>query len=57
MVENAVAVGLFRSAAQTPIQANAIPGSIGYWRSSGDRAIDFVIPRVTDLEREGFRSR
>lgn len=52
LVENAVAVGLFRAAAQTLIQANAIPGSIGYWRSSGDREIDFVIPRVTDLERE-----
>jgi len=27
-------------------------GSIGYWRSSGDREVDFVVPRVTDLERE-----
>lgn len=52
VIENAVAIALFRSAAQTLIQANAIPGSIGYWRSSGDREVDFVIPRVTDLERE-----
>lgn len=52
LVENAVAIGLFRAAAQTLIQANAIPGSIGYWRSSADREIDFVIPQVTDLERQ-----
>lgn len=54
LVENAVAIGLFRAAAQTLIQANAIPGSIGYWRSSADREIDFVIPQVTDLERPRF---
>lgn len=52
IVENAVAIGLFRCAAQTLIQANAIPGSIAYWRSSGGREIDFVVPQVTDLSRE-----
>jgi predicted AAA+ superfamily ATPase len=52
VVENAVAIALFRCAAQTLIQANAIPGSIAYWRSSGDREVDFVVPRITDIERE-----
>ena len=51
MIENVVASGLFRSAAQTLIQANAVPGTLGYWRSSGDREVDFVIPQVTDLKR------
>ncbi|HXC25284.1 MAG TPA: ATP-binding protein [Gemmatimonadaceae bacterium] len=50
MVENLVAVALFRSAALTLMQANAVPGTVGYWRSSDDREIDFVVPRVTDLE-------
>jgi hypothetical protein len=52
LVENAVASGLFRSAAQTLIQANAIPGTVGYWRSSAAREVDFLIPQVTDLQRE-----
>ncbi|HXC25300.1 MAG TPA: ATP-binding protein [Gemmatimonadaceae bacterium] len=52
LVEGVVASGLFRSAAQTLIQANAVPGTVGYWRSGTDREIDFMIPRVTDLERE-----
>jgi predicted AAA+ superfamily ATPase len=51
MIESAVASGLFRAAAQTLIQASAVPGAIGYWRSSNDREIDFVIPRVSDLDR------
>jgi predicted AAA+ superfamily ATPase len=50
MVENLVAVALFRSAALTLTQANAIPGTVGYWRSRDGREIDFVVPRVTDLE-------
>ena len=37
--------------AQTLIQANAVPGTVGYWRSSGDRELDFVIPQVTDMKR------
>lgn len=48
MVENLVAVGLFRSSASTMIQAGAIPGAVGYWRSSNDKEIDFVVPRVSD---------
>jgi len=28
-----------------------VPGAIGYWRSTNDRELDFLIPRVTDLER------
>jgi predicted AAA+ superfamily ATPase len=50
MVENLVAIGLFRSAAATLIQAGAIPGAVGYWRSSDDREIDFVVPRASDLQ-------
>lgn len=53
-MEAVVAVGLFRSAAQTLIQAGAVPGAVGYWRSSGDREIDFVIPRVSDPARDRF---
>ena len=51
LIENVVAAGLFRSAAQTLIQANAVPGTVGYWRSSSDRELDFVIPQVTDLKQ------
>lgn len=54
MVENAAAIGLFRCAAQTLIQANAVPGSIGYWRSTNDREIDFVVPRATAPDAERF---
>jgi predicted AAA+ superfamily ATPase len=50
MVENLVATTLFRSAASTMIQAGAIPGAVGYWRSSDEREIDFVIPQVSDPE-------
>jgi predicted AAA+ superfamily ATPase len=32
------------------IQASAIPGAVGYWRSSDNREIDFVVPRVSDRE-------
>ena len=51
LVECVVAGGLFRAAAQTLIQASALPGAVGYWRSSNEREIDFMIPCVTDLER------
>lgn len=44
LVENAVAVGLFRSAARVLTQAGAVPGAVGYWRSSNDRELDFVVP-------------
>lgn len=51
MTENLVAVALFRSAASAVIQAAPAPGAIGYWRSSRDREIDFVVP----LERSARR--
>lgn len=44
VVENAVAVGLFRSAAQVLTQAGAVPGAVGYWRSRNYRELDFVVP-------------
>lgn len=44
LVENAVAIGLFRSAAHALVQASAVPGAVGYWRSSNDRELDFVVP-------------
>jgi predicted AAA+ superfamily ATPase len=44
IVENLVALGLFRSAAQPLIQAGPVPGSIAYWRSTRHREIDFVVP-------------
>ncbi len=44
LVENAAAVALFRSAAHVLIQADAVPGAIGYWRSTNNRELDFVVP-------------
>jgi uncharacterized protein len=44
VVENAVAIGLFRSAAHVLIQADPVPGAIGYWRSTNNRELDFVVP-------------
>jgi hypothetical protein len=44
VVENAVAIGLFRSAAHALIQADPVPGAIGYWRSRNKRELDFVAP-------------
>ncbi len=49
VVENAVAVGLFRSAARALTQADPVPGVVGYWRSANNREIDFVAP----AERRG----
>lgn len=47
IVENLVAVGLFRSAARVLTQAGPVPGAIGYWRSRNQREIDFVIPSAS----------
>jgi uncharacterized protein len=47
LVENAVAVSLYRSAAHSLTQAGPVPGSIGYWRSSSDRELDFVVPSTS----------
>ncbi|MEX2466747.1 MAG: hypothetical protein WD995_07535, partial [Gemmatimonadota bacterium] len=44
LVENAVAAGLFRSAASALAQADPVPGAVGYWRSSNARELDFVVP-------------
>lgn len=44
VVENLVAVGLFRSTALTLTQAGPFPGAVGYWRSTNNREIDFVVP-------------
>lgn len=48
LIEDIVAVGLFRSAASTLIQASAVPTAVGYWRSKDDREIDFVVPRASE---------
>jgi uncharacterized protein len=47
VVENAVAVGLFRSAALVLIQADPVPGAVGYWRSANKRELDFVVPATS----------
>ena len=44
VVENAGAIGLFRSAAHALIQADPVPEAIGYWRSRNKRELDFVAP-------------
>jgi len=44
MVENLVAAALFRSAAHSLTQADPAPGAVGYWRSTNNREIDFVVP-------------
>ena len=44
LVENAVGLALFRTAAQVLVQADAVPGAVGYWRSSNGRELDFVVP-------------
>jgi predicted AAA+ superfamily ATPase len=44
IVENAVAVALFRSAAHALTQADPVPGAVGYWRSTNNRELDFVVP-------------
>jgi len=47
IAENAVAVGLFRSAAHVLIQADPVPGAVGYWRSTNNREVDFVVPATS----------
>jgi hypothetical protein len=44
LVENAAAIALFRSAAHVLIQAGPVPGAVGYWRSTNNRELDFVVP-------------
>ena len=45
--ENAVAVALFRSAAHALTQADPVPGAVGYWRSTNNRELDFVVPATS----------
>jgi predicted AAA+ superfamily ATPase len=47
MVENAMAIGLFRSAARALTQADPVPGAVGYWRSTNRRELDFVVPSTS----------
>lgn len=47
IVENAVAAALFRSAAHALTQADPVPGAIGYWRSTNNRELDFVVPAAS----------
>ena len=49
--ENAVAIGLYRSGVEALVQANPIPGCMGYWHSRNDREIDFVLPPETSGRR------
>lgn len=44
VVENMVAIALYRSAATSLVQAEPEPGSLGYWKSSNGRELDFVVP-------------
>jgi uncharacterized protein len=55
LVENAVAVALFRSSARALTQAGAVPGAIGYWRSKAGREIDFVVPVEQEDRGRGGR--
>ena len=44
LIENLVAVALYRSAAETVTLADPLPGAIGYWKSTDNREIDFLVP-------------
>jgi predicted AAA+ superfamily ATPase len=44
LVENIVAVAMFRSAGHSLTQADPAPGAVGYWRSTNNRELDFVVP-------------
>ena len=43
LIENLVAVGLYRSATDRLVQAEAAPGAVGVWRSSRGTEVDFVV--------------
>lgn len=44
LIENLVAVALYRSAAEAVALADPLPGGIGYWKSKDNREIDFLTP-------------
>lgn len=46
LIENLVAVALYRSAVETLALADPLPGALGYWRSADNREIDFLVPSV-----------
>ncbi len=43
LIENLVAIALYRSATDRLVQAEPAPGAIGLWRSTGGGEIDFVV--------------
>lgn len=43
LVENLVAIGLYRSATDRLVQAAPAPGSVGVWRSTRGTELDFVV--------------
>lgn len=47
LIENLVAVALYRSAAETITLADPLPGAIGYWKSADNREIDFLVSPPT----------
>lgn len=47
VVENLVAVALYRTAEQSPVEAFATPQRVFYWRSTSGREVDFVV-RLAD---------
>lgn len=42
LIENLVAVALYRSTADALVLADPLPGGLGYWKSSENREIDFL---------------
>lgn len=47
LIENLVAVALYRSAAEALTLADPLPGAIGYWKSADNREIDFLVSPPT----------
>ncbi len=43
VVENLMAIGLYRSATERLVQAGPLPGSLGVWKSGRGTEIDFVV--------------
>jgi len=54
LIENLVAVALYRSAAESIALADPLPGGIGYWRSSDIREIDFLVPPTLQAPGTSF---
>lgn len=43
LVENVVAMALYRSEEREPVESFSLPRSLFYWRSHGDREVDFLV--------------